>query len=629
MKSLRNLHGAEKGYDMNRNAFVDRLKKGVLLYDGAMGTMLYERGLFVNRCFEEAVLSQPDLVKGIHIEYIEAGAQILETHTYGANIIKLETHGLADKADLINTRAVEIARKAIAESGAEGILLAGAIGPCGKMMEPVGKLTRDEAFFSLKTHAAALLKAGVDIILLETFTDPEELLLAVKAIREMDDSIAIQAQFSLGHLPSEEYKSVVPRFVKRLDDEPGIDAIGVNCSVGPADMLKILQILSTTTHKPLAVMPNAGFPKEVDGRLLYLATPEYFSEYAKRFWDGGAVIIGGCCGTTPEHISKMSKALVSLDRGLHRTVLSSLDEGVKELPTLPMEKRSALGKALSDGTWITTVELVPPFGSSVEDIVKKSALLKEKGVLCVNLPDGPRASSRISPLITSLEIERRTGMETILHVCCRDKNLIALQADFLGAQAVGLRNMLIITGDPPKTGRYPDVSGVFDVDSIGLLSLTERLNKGIDLGGTQLPEPTSFVCGAGANPASPFLEREIERAFKKAENGAEYFITQPVFDADILLEFLKRIEGTKLPVIAGVWPLASYRNALFLQNEVPGVIIPQEIMDRMQKTQDKEEARREGVAIAREIVDRIRGAVGGIQVSPPFGRIQTALEVLE
>ncbi|MFP4363713.1 MAG: bifunctional homocysteine S-methyltransferase/methylenetetrahydrofolate reductase [Spirochaetia bacterium] len=607
-----------------KKPYLDRLSDGVLLFDGAMGTMLYSKGVFVNKCFEEVCLSRPDLIEEIHNEYIDAGAQAIEANTYGANPVKLAAFGLDERTEEINKAAMGIAKSCAGES----IYVAASVGSLGKRVAPYGPVSQEEAITAYQRQIGALLEEGPDLLLFETFRDIDELVLSIETARELSSEIPIQAQFTLGRLSSAEYETEAPKIAKRLDEHPAVNVVGVNCSVGPADTLEMLIAMYGYVEKPIAIMPNAGFPKEVEDRILYLASPEYFAEYAKRFLESGANIIGGCCGTTPEHIRKMGHAVLSLDIGTRSKVLKSAFKDVEEKEELPLEDRSRLGSKLVKGDWITSVELVPPLGADLSKVLDKTRQVSQAGIDCINIPDGPRASSRVSPMVTAIEMERTCGIETVLHVCCRDKNLISLQADLLGAQAMGLRNMLLITGDPPKVGRYPDVSGVFDVDSIGLISLAKRMNRGIDIGGNQLPAPTSFVLGAGVNPAAPLLEREIDRAFKKAEAGAEFFITQPVFDAQALIDFLEKISDTGLPIIAGVWPLASYKNALFLNNEVPGVVISEEIMERMHIQETKEDARQEGIAIAREIVESIRTKIQGVQVSPPFGRVKTALEVL-
>lgn len=607
-----------------KTPYIERLREGILLFDGAMGTMLYDRGIFINRCFEEVNLSRPEMVERIHRENIEAGAEVLTTNSFGANPIKLAGHGLADRTEEINRAAVRLARGVAGENA----YVAASIGPLGTRIEPFGRLSQNEAQEAFTRQIRALLAEGVDLLLFETFKNLDELLLAVAAARELDTQVTIQAQASIGPYMSEEYRKEAPAIAKRLDATEGIDVIGFNCTIGPSDMLDILLSIRPLVHKPISIMPNAGFPKDIEGRQIYLTTPEYFAEYAQRFFEGGASVIGGCCGTTPEHIRRMGRAILTFGKARHEIeVTSGEKEPVRKEP-LPLEERSGLGKALATGAWITSIELLPPLGADLTRVIEKARNLSSHGITCVNVPDGPRASSRISAFIAAIEMQRTGGVEAILHFGCRDRNLIAMQADLLAGEAVGLKNMLLITGDPPKVGNYPDVTGVFDVDSIGLLSLASRLNHGLDLGGTELAKPTSLVLGAGANPASAALQREIDRAYRKAEAGAEFFITQPVFDAEKLLSFIRSIEGTGVPVIAGVWPLASYRNALFLHNEVPGVMIPDEVMERMRKQETKEGAREEGIRIARKIVAEVRGAVRGVQVSPPFGRIKTALDVI-
>ncbi|MBI9104236.1 MAG: bifunctional homocysteine S-methyltransferase/methylenetetrahydrofolate reductase [Spirochaetales bacterium] len=613
----------------------ERVKQGIVLFDSAMGTAIYDHGVYLNRCFEEVSLTNPDIILEIHKANVEAGAQVLTTNTFAANPRKLAGHNLGDKIADINLASVKLAK----EAAGDDVYVAGSMGPLGVRLEPLGMFSKKEALENFARQAAFLIEGGVDLILLETFRSVTELLLAAEAVKTVSKDIPIQAHFSLTP-PSgitegnalDEYKSgflkkAISKAV-RLDKSELVDVAGCNCGVGPADMLEILNAVREYISKPFAVLPNAGFPKEIDGRQLYLADPDYFSEYSLKFLDGGAAVIGGCCGTNAEHIRKMGKMVLNLDASRKKVEFQQVKEEVKEVEPLPLSQRSKLGKALAAGEWVNSVELIPPMGWNLDKIVERTARLNIPEITCVNLPDGPRASSRISGMITAIELERQTGVETILHVCCRDRNLIGLQSDILGAQAAGLRNMLFVTGDPPKVGNYPDVTGVFDVDAIGLLSLGSRLNHGIDLGGGAIPSPTTMVMGAGINPASPNLELEIERAYGKAEAGAEYFITQPIFDVEAILSFVEKIKDTRVPVLVGVWPLASYRNALFLNNEVPGVTIPDEIMERMEIPEGKEAARIEGVAIARDIIAQVRKDVAGIQISPPFGNVQTALDMI-
>ena len=604
---------------MSKLNYLDRVAEGIVLFDGAMGTMLYDRGVFINRCFEESNISMPKVVSEIFNEYVEAGAQVLTTNTYGANRINLGGYNLADKLEDIIKSGVALAR----EAGGEDIYVAGSVGRAPEGTE------HDKEIEALKEEVSLLVDAGVDLILFESFNDIDILIEMCEVAKNVAPDIPVQAQFTLPPLAPTEYKKLGRLYAQKLDRSRYTDVIGINCTMGPGEMLDILQDTVNFVHKPFTVIPNSGHPKVVDGRQIYLSTPEYFAEYAKRFLDGGASVIGGCCGTTPLHIKKMADAVLTLDRGYNHIELASIEDGVELKDATPLENRSVLGRDLAKGNWVETVELVSPMGSDISKFMDKVRGLEKAGVKYINIPDGPRASSRMSAFATALHIKNSTKIEPILHVCGRDKNLIAMQADFLGAESFGLRDMLLVTGDPPKVGKYPDVTGVFDVDSIGMLQMTKRLNGNIDIGGSGLNSGTSLVSGAGINPVAPFIEREIERAFQKAEAGAEFFISQPVYDIDVLSSFIDKLKDTKVPIIIGVWPLASYRNALFLQNEVPGVEIPEHIMKRMEKHSDKESARIDGVKIAREIIAELKDKINGVQVSPPFGNINTALDVLK
>ena len=664
-----------------RKPYLERLHDGVLLFDGAMGTMLYEKGIFVNQCFEHTNLTSPEVVLEIHSEMAAAGAQVLTTNSFGANPIRLASYSLQHKTAEINRRSVELARSVAGEE----LYVAGSVGPLGMTLAPVGSLSKEAAAEAFAAQMKALIEAGIDLLILETFKNLEELLLATRTARELAPELPIQSQFSFRPHRKDTSEEDIGWVFTSLERSEA-DVIGLNCSTGPSYMLDILQSVATSVRKPISVMPNAGFPREFEGRQLYMASPDYFSEYALRFLEAGATVIGGCCGTTPDHIHKMAQTILTLGRA-KRTVeirrspqeeaesraagasaggaagasaagadtagagstgagsteagsaeavstgagcRSSVErEGPEAMEPLPLAERSKLGRALAEGTWINSVELVPPRGVSLDKVIEKAWSLAEKQVACINIPDGPRASSRISALVTAIEIHRATGVEPMPHLTCRDKNIIGIQSELLGAQAAGIQNLLLLTGDPPKVGNYPDATGVFDIDSIGLLSLAHNLNRGIDLAGTQLSCPTSFVIGAGANPTAPILSKEIDHTFRKAEAGAEFFITQPVFDVALLEFFLEKIKPTGVPVIAGIWPLSSYRNALFLDNEVPGVSIPKEIQERMRQHTEKDAAIEEGILIAREIIEAIRPHIAGVQVSPPFGRLETALRVLE
>jgi methionine synthase / methylenetetrahydrofolate reductase (NADH) len=606
-----------------KKPYLERLKQGIILFDGAMGTMIYDSGVFINQCFENINISSPDTILNVHRKMADAGAQVLTTNSFGANSIKLASYDLEEKTVEINIRSVELAR----EIAGNDLYVAGSIGPTSVRMAPIGNTPVEKVKDAFIMQIEALLASGVDLLLFETFRNLDELVLATKIAKSLKADIPVQAQISLRHEVTEISKETYLNLFRQLDSEDSIDVVGMNCSTGPADMLDILNEIQGRLSKPFSIMPNAGFPRDIDGRQMYLASPEYFAEYSLKFLDAGVSVIGGCCGTTQEHIKKMGDALLSLDKGRRNQIVIKQEQPDSSQP-LALAERSALGQALVNGDWINAVELVPPVGTDLTGILSKAEKLVSNNINVINIPDGPRASSRISAFLTAVEIFRKTGIETIPHICCRDKNLIGLQSELLSTQAAGLRNILAITGDPPKAGNYPDVTGVFDVDSIGLISLSSSLNRGIDLGGKKIPSQTSFVIGAGINPAAQFFEKEIERAFFKAEAGVDYFITQPVFDLDVLSDFIERIKSTGIPVIAGIWPLASYRNALFLHNEVPGITIPEHIMKRMEKQESKDTSRIEGIQIARNSIKQMKNQIIGIQVSPPFGRIDTALEVM-
>ncbi len=610
-----------------RLPYLQRIKEGIVLFDGAMGTMLYEKGIFLNQCFEHANLTAPDLVREVHREMADAGAQALTTNSFGGSPIRLAEYSLREKTYEINRRSVELAR----EAAGDELYVAGSVGPLGHLIAPLGDLPQKEAEEAFAQQIEALIDGGVDLLLFETFKNIEELLLALRTGRRLAPEIPIQAQFSMRPHRNEGVPvEAVEDIFSRLEEEEAVDVLGLNCSTGPAHMLDVIGTILNVVSKPISIMPNAGFPRDYEGRQIYMASPDYFAEYALRFVEAGAAVIGGCCGTKPEHIRKMAQSVLSL--GAIKPTVQLIEKRTREVSAVdptPLEECSSFGKKIAEGRRVKVIELVPPLGTSLDRILERGRVLAEAKIDAINIPDGPRASSRISALVTAMEIEGKIGIQTIPHICCRDKNIIGIQAELLGAQAAGLRNLLLLTGDPPKVGNYPEASGVFDIDSIGLLSLARNLNRGIDLAGKPVEPPTSFVAGAGANPTAPIIEKEIERCYAKAEAGAEFFITQPVFDVALLHAFIDKIKGTGKPIIPGIWPLSSYRNALFLDNEVPGVSIPSEIQERMRLCDGKEEAREEGIRIAREIIEEILEDVQGIQISPPFGRLDTALQTLE
>jgi homocysteine S-methyltransferase len=598
----------------------------VHVVDGAMGTMLYGRGVFLNVCYDELNLKQPDLVRDIHREYVRAGAELLETNTFGANPLKLTTYGLSADTERINAAAATLALDA---AGARAAVL-GAIGPLGVRVEPFGELSLDEARAMYERQARGLLDGGVSGFILETFSDVAELGAAVRAIRDLSE-LPIIAQMTVGTDGKTHYGTDPLVFGPELA-AMGVDVIGVNCSVGPHGVLEAVEKLSRVVKLPITAQPNAGLPREVGDRKIYMASPEYMASYARRMVEAGARLVGGCCGTTPDHIRAMVGFVQSV------SPRHAFDMGTLPVPApavalepVPLAARSLLGAKLAEGRFITTVEIVPPKGVDPAPMFEQVRQLKAAGVDAVNVPDGPRAQSRMGALLSALMIQREVGLEAVVHYACRDRNLLGMLSDLLGAAAAGIRNLLIITGDPPKMGPYPEATAVFDIDSIGLTNLVSRLNRGLDPGANPIGQPTRFVIGVGVNPAAPDFEREIKRLAYKVEAGAEYAITQPVFDLAQLDRFLERIEAFRIPVIAGIWPLVSLRNAEFLANEVPGVSVPDAILDRMRAASagGKEEALAEGVRISREMLAAVADRVQGVQVSAPLGRVPVALEVLE
>ncbi|HQR39860.1 MAG TPA: bifunctional homocysteine S-methyltransferase/methylenetetrahydrofolate reductase, partial [Blastocatellia bacterium] len=547
------------------------------------------------------------------------------TNTYGANSVKLAGYGLDTKVREITRRAAEIAREAAGES----VYVAGAIGPLGIRIEPYGPTSEDEARAIFRESAEGLVEGGVDLFVLETFSDIAEIRQAILAVREFS-SLPIVAQMAIDMHGNTLYGTSPEVIAQRLE-EWGVDVVGLNCSVGPQAILSAIERMRVATDLKLAAQPNAGLPRDVDGRTMYMCSPEYMAKYAKRLIQAGVKFIGGCCGTTPEHIKLISNAVRASSPG--RTTVAVLTEGERpaDVQPVPLAEKSRLARRVAEGKFVTSVEIVPPRGASPDKMLAGVQLLKDAGVDAVNVPDGPRAQFRMGALLVSVMIEQRVGIETVTHYCCRDRNLLGMQSDLLGAAGIGLRNLLLITGDPPKMGPYPDATAVFDIDSIGLANMVTRLNNGLDLGGNPIGDPTSFFVGVGVNPCAIDLEHEIRRFEWKVDAGAEFAVTQPVFDVDQLKYFLKRVEHCRIPVIAGIWPLVSARNAEFLKNEVPGISLPDHVLDRMARAQEggKEHAQAEGLAIAREMLTEVRDVVSGVQVSAPFGKVQLALEVFD
>jgi homocysteine S-methyltransferase len=605
-----------------KNPLAERFgKQDVLVFDGAMGTELYSRGFFINTCYESLCLTAPEAIKAIHRSYAEAGAEVLLANSFGANARTLARFGFGEKVREINGAAVRLAR----ESANPGSLVAGSVGPFTPTAQDAG-LPEAEIVALLAEQARLLTGAGADFILWETLSTVADVERAISAANVEGTGPWVvslktdrEGRSSAGE-PLE--KLLAPLSRARIAPV----AVGLNCGEGPESTLGALEKLVKLTSLPVIARPNAGIPRVVDGRTLYMCSPEYLTTYALRYLKLGARGIGGCCGTGPEHIRDMARSLRPLAASsakIPAVEISGLAEPV------PMKEKSAFAAKLAAGEWVTTVELLPPRGWVLDDVVEKARQCRLAGVTAVNIPDGPRASARMSPMITSMAIQDRAGIEAIVHFCCRDRSLLGMQADLLGCAAGGLKNILFITGDPPKLGDYPFSSAVFDADSIGMVAVQNRLNRGVDMGGKKLDSPARALIGVGADPSAIPLSREIERLRRKADAGAEFVITQPVFDPSALLRFLDAVAGLKLPFIAGIWPLASLRNAEFMNREVPGVSVPGAAMERMAGAGSKEAQRVEGIRIAREIVSAVRGRVQGIQVSTPLGHLDTALAVLK
>ncbi|MBK8060951.1 MAG: bifunctional homocysteine S-methyltransferase/methylenetetrahydrofolate reductase [Gemmatimonadetes bacterium] len=610
----------------------------VIVFDGAMGTMLYQRGVFINQCYDELSLRAPDLVRGVHEEYVKAGAEVLETNSFGANRFKLAHFGLEREVASINGAAARVAR----EAAGDAALVAGAVGPLGVRLEPYGPTSLEEARAAFEEQIAALRDGGVDCLILETFADLDEVTQAVLAARVVAPALPLIAQMTVD-VEGVTVFGVTPEDVARSLDALGADVIGLNCSVGPQIILEAIERMAAVTRRKLSAMPNAGMPREVGGRKMYMASPEYMATYARHLLQAGAKVIGGCCGTTPAHIHAMVEGIRPLVPRSSRdgrretgdgSALARGERGVVRhagVTPVPLADRSNWGRKLVSGEFVSSVEIVPPRGVDATRMLEDVRALKVAGVDAVNVPDGPRAQSRMGAMMTSLLIEQQVGIEAVCHYACRDRNLLGMLSDLLGGAAMGLHNLLLVTGDPPKMGPYPDATAVFDIDSIGLTNLVRNLNRGLDPGGNPIGAPTRYTIGVGVNPAAIDPSVERERFDYKVEAGAEFAITQPVFDPRQLERFLREIGGAHIPIVAGIWPLVSLRNAEFLANEVPGVVVPDEILERMRvaNRQSAEHAVAEGIAIAREMLALVRSEVQGVQVSAPFGKVALALGVLE
>ena len=606
--------------------FLSAIEDRVLVCDGAMGTMLYTKGIFISRCFDELNLSAPALVREVHADYVKAGADIVETNTFGANRTKLMTHGLAEQTREINLQGARLAR----EAARANAFVAGAIGPLGIRIEPWGKTSIEEARAVFRDQAQALVDGGVDLFILETFFDLNEVQAAMRGVRDVSDRPLV-VQMSVEDDGNSQEGTPPELFAKRLD-EWGADVVGLNCSVGPQAMLDAIERIANATSKKLSAQPNAGKPRSIEGRNIYLCSPEYMASYARRLVEHGVRIVGGCCGTTPEHIQAIRKAVQG--HGLHglrgsKSVQSMQSAARSESPTLA--NKSRFGGKLAREEFIKIVEMIPPVGHDYAEAIDKAKYLQAHHIDAINVLDAPPSSARMNAISLAILLERSTEIESLAHYTCRDKNLLGMQADLLGAYALGLRNLLLTTGDPHQMGDYMDATVVFDVDSIGLTNMVRRLNQGIDVGEKSIGKPTGFVLGVGANAGTISNDAEELNRFKyKAQAGAEFALTQPVFDVRVFEGFMRRIESCKVPVVVGILPLPNFKMAEFMHYEVPGCSLPPHILQRMQQadSQGPDRARAEGIAIAREILNAVRGMVQGVQIRGPFDRYETPLEVL-
>jgi homocysteine S-methyltransferase len=610
---------------------------GTVLCDGAMGSMLYGRGVFINRCYDELNVSQPDLIRAVHTEYLQAGAVVIESNTFGANAVRLERYGLEGRVWELNTAGVRLARECVnqmREKHASDAFVAGAIGPLGIKLGPESKLSEGEAYAAFAQQVKALCYGGqgvgADLLAIETMTGTIEAELAIRAAKREGGGIPLIVMVTvdddgncLDGTSAEDAAKLITRW--------GADAVGCNCSEGPATVLAVIERMRAVTKLPLAAMPNAGTPKAIDGRSLYLTSPEYMASFAKKFVKAGARFVGGCCGTTPQYIRSMRGALRALDAQVAGVEVVESGGGRTETRSAieppPLGERSRIGAMIAAGEFVTMVEIVTPKGFDASKELEGAADLKRLGVDAINIPDSPRASARMSNLSLCVQIQQQIGIETVLHYTCRDRNLLAIQSDLLGAASIGIKNILCLTGDPPKMGSYPNATAVFDVDAIGLVKIVRDLNYGLDIGGNPIGGSTGFTLSVAANPGVPDIENEIRRFAAKVEAGGEFGITQPVFDLRLLEYFLKRIEGFRIPIVAGIWPLTSVKNAEFMKNDLK-VSMPDEILARMAAAASPEAARAEGLAIAREMLAQVRGEVQGVQVSAPFGKYKAAAQVL-
>ena len=614
--------------------FLNRVSEGAVLFGGAIGTQLYERGIFLNQCFEQVSLSQPRLVKQVHRDYFEAGAEVLTTNTFGANRIRLAQHGLEERWQEINQVSVKLAK----EVASNQAFVAGSIGPSGVSLDELTRPQGRATLQALRDQIEVLVETGVDLLCLETFTVLQELEMLTEIAKEFSLPVVSLYTFQANGKGAEGQS---PQAVGQRLIEAGADVIGSNCGGGPDLLFEVTAPMVNLGH-PVLAQANAGRPELVEGRSIYVANHEYFSVYTRRLLKAGVQLVGGCCGTTPSHIRKMSNATRMFARPKHKkkssTAISKInlehveksihdDSSTKTMSKL--KTKSALGAALADGKFVTSVEVNPPNGFNLTKQIDATKSLQEAGVTTINIADGPRASVRMSNIAMAQKVNQETGVEPIVHVCCRDRSFLGLQSHLLGAHVMGIRNLVVITGDPPKMGPFPHSTGVYDLDSIELLRILKAYNHGIDPTGKDMPEPTSFVLATGAEPAAVDYEHELRRLEMKKDAGAELVMTQPVYNPKQIERFLLDARRLDLPILLGLCPLASYRNAIFLHENVPGMRIPENILKRMQAADEAGRGAEEGVKIAREALGAVKDLVQGAYIMPPFGRTYLAEKVLE
>ncbi len=604
--------------------FLDRLAEGTLVFDGAMGTMIYARGVYLNRCFDELNLSNPSLVRTIHDEYVAAGAEAIETNTFGAHRFKLGPHGLESQVRRINREGARIAREA-----AQGrALVAGAIGPIGKPLAPLGNVRPEDAQGAYREQAEGLLDGGVDLFILETMPSLDQAKAALAAVRSLTTEVPVAVSLTFSEEGNTIYGDRPEDAVQELE-ALGVPMIGANCSQGPQAMLETVQRMAAVARSArLSAMPNAGAPALVEGRYVYLCTPEYMAIWARRFLEAGASVVGGCCGTTPAHVRDLVGA-VRMMRPAKAEVRIQPPSRPREAPlTVPRGDKSPLARKLGR-SFVVSVELDPPRGADPALVIERAQYCKDNEIDAINVADGPRASARMSAQALCVLLQSQVGIDTILHYTCRDRNLLGIQSDLLGAHALGLRNVLAITGDPPKLGDYPDATAVYDVDSVGLIRILDHLNHGCDLAGNLIGPALGIHVGCGADPSRADVEKEVRRLEEKVKAGAEYVMTQPVYDPRTLERFCSMIRHLRVPILVGILPLYSHKNAEFLHNEVPGMTIPDDIRERMRQAGSGEKAQLEGVKVAQEATLAARELGQGVYLMPPFNKVELAVRVVE